>query len=290
MGGLSSIFDIRLITANRNENYNVQQWPDDFSIVDNDDFQLTNGFANFDGIDDDLRIANTPFAIDHLSGVRMSSGFTLNATALRLNEGVEFPIFYKPGEYLFGINAANKLYGYVYDAEGDYIGMVMDSALVGTNNFVGCQMTFDGTSTITLKASWAENSVLIASSADNSGVFGGMNEGGSDPFYTGRSSGDWAPGYIIGAVVINKHFENYLSSPLAITMRNLLLYHSTSFNSQINFGGGFYQFVLNHIQLTGGAGILQNIASWKYLQSNFHDYTWSSAGGQINNNQLSIEG
>ena len=298
MRGISRVrggrkFDIDLILATRESNYEIEAPDLDPPIINNDDFQFSNGFAEYDGIDDDLAILNTPVAIDHLSGVGMSGGFTLNATANRSNEGVEFPIFYKPGEYLFGINAANKLYGYVYDAEGDYIGQVMDDPLVGTNNPVGCQMTFDGTSTITLKAKWAENSALTVSSADNSGVFGGMNEGGSSPFYTGRSAGDWAPGYILGAVVVKKHFENYLSSALALTMRELLLHHSTNYNSFLNYGGGFYQFVINHIQLVGTAGILQNISSWKYLQDNFHDYAYNTSGGawgQTNNNQLSIEG
>ena len=298
MRGISRVrggrkFDIDLILATRESNYEIEAPDLDPPIINNDDFQFSNGFAEYDGIDDDLAILNTPVAIDHLSGVGMSGGFTLNATANRSNEGVEFPIFYKPGEYLFGINAANKLYGYVYDAEGDYIGQVMDDPLVGTNNPVGCQMTFDGTSTITLKAKWAENSALTVSSADNSGVFGGMNEGGSSPFYTGRSAGDWAPGYILGAVVVKKHFENYLSSNLALTMRELLLHHSTNYNSFLNYGGGFYQFVLNHIQVAGGAGILSEISSWKYLQDNFHDYAYNTSGGawgQTNNNQLSIEG
>ena len=169
---------------------------------------IADGQAQLDGVSDDIMIANG----DHIDATDLAAGCMWNIWVLPDALSALFPIYWMDGEYKIELNASNQFAAYIYDAEGDYLGEILDQAVVNPSLWHNLQVYWDG-STITMRMSVNNSTLFTATTSDNSGVFGTWTAG-SNALYMGKENANFAAGAIRGAVIIAEDINLLAYSPI----------------------------------------------------------------------------
>jgi hypothetical protein len=198
----------------------------------NEEMTVADGYALFAGVTDDILIADG----DHLDATDLGAGAMWNIWVQPDALGSIFPAMWKDGEYKLEMNASNKFAFYVYDAEGDYVGMVMDTAITNPALWYNIQAFWDG-SAITMQTYSQTTGIVTAATADDSGVFGTWTANAND-LYIGKENANFAAGKMRGAVILSEDV-NLLGRPT--TLKSVVRAYSGINNSLPSFNN-FYTY------------------------------------------------
>jgi len=215
---------------------------------------ISGGMAQFDGISDDILIADG----DHINATDMAAGCLWNIWVLPDALNTLMPLFWKDGEYKIELNASNKFAAYVYDAEGDYKGEILDAAVVNPALWHNLQVYWDG-SDITMRL-LVNGPPDTATTSDNSGVFGTWTATSND-LYIGKENANFAAGAMRGAVINAEDVNTFVYASI---MKMIVTYRSSE-------DGSYPDYIQQYVGYFGGTEA--NISLYASLQSDATDDT-----------------